>query len=113
MLSLELLIGLLNLFEPRGLIAQQLVRFFGNLQPDSELGVFIRVCGGIFVRREHQRSVPRRTDNSITIDEKSAQLTCENRIVRCGAAHTSSPSSSQFSCSLLSVTTASCNIRGQ
>ena len=53
MLALELLVGLLDLLQSLRLFAQQSVLLLGDLQADSKLGVFIRECGEIFVRREH------------------------------------------------------------
>jgi len=64
MFALELLVGLFELFESFVLCAQQPDLLFGDLQTDGQLGVFIRKCGGIFVRREHQQIVLRRTNNS-------------------------------------------------
>jgi len=60
MFTLELRVGEFDLLEPFVLFAQQSVLFFGNFQADRELGVLIRKAAE-FVRREHQRSVPRRT----------------------------------------------------
>jgi len=71
MFTLELRVGEFDLLEPFVLFAQQSVLFFGNFQADRELGVLIRKGCGSFVRREHQRSVPRRTKYSIKIDEKA------------------------------------------
>ncbi len=54
MLTLQLFVGLLDLPESLRLFAQQSVLSFGDLQTDGKLGVLVRECDGIFVRREHQ-----------------------------------------------------------
>jgi hypothetical protein len=64
MLALQLLMGELDLLEPLVLFAQQSILLFGDIQTNGKLGDFVRQCDGIFVRREHQSSVPRRTNNS-------------------------------------------------
>jgi hypothetical protein len=67
MFALELLVREFDLLESLVLFAQQPNLLFGDFQTDGKLGVFIRQCDRIFVRREHTQIVLRRTNNSTKI----------------------------------------------